>query len=121
MHMSQEVLSKSEIDTVNSGKNPRVAIVILNWNGWLDTIECLESVYQMQYPVYDVIVIDNGSENNSIEKIKEYADGKIHVDSPFFTYAEDNKPIDYIEYTRQETESEGTHGKSLLEISPEDV
>jgi len=116
--MSQEILSKSEIDTVNSGKNPRVAIIILNWNGWLDTIECLESVYHMQYPVYDVVVIDNGSENNSIEKIKEYADGNIHVDSPFFTYVADNKPIDYIEYTRQETESEGTHRKSLLEISP---
>ena len=36
--------------------NPRVAIIILNWNGWKDTIECLESVYQINYPNYQVII-----------------------------------------------------------------
>ena len=73
----------------------------------------------MTYPVYDVIVVDNGSENDSIEKIKEYADGKIHVESPFFTYREENKPITYIEYTRQESEVEGIHGKNLSKIPPQ--
>lgn len=24
---------------------PKGAIIILNWNGWKDTIECLESVF----------------------------------------------------------------------------
>ncbi|WP_279385264.1 glycosyltransferase family 2 protein [Methanosarcina barkeri] len=46
----------------------KVAIIILNWNGWEDTIECLESVYQIEYPNYDIVVIDNGSKDNSIEK-----------------------------------------------------
>ena len=50
---------------------PRISIIILNWNGWKDSIECLESVYQITYPNYDVIVVDNGSENESVEKIKE--------------------------------------------------
>ena len=50
---------------------PRISIIILNWNGWKDSIECLESVYQITYPNYDVIVFDNGSENESVEKIKE--------------------------------------------------
>jgi GT2 family glycosyltransferase len=114
----QENIPKSEINTANPGVYPRVAIIILNWNGWLDTIECLESVYQMTYPFYDVIVVDNGSENSSIDKIKEYADGKIHVESPFFTYRVENKPIAYIEYTRQEAEDDGIFGKSLSNVLP---
>jgi len=28
---------------------PGVAIIILNWNGWEDTIECLESLYRITY------------------------------------------------------------------------
>ena len=71
----------------------RVSIIILNWNGWRDTIECLESVYQMDYPNYDVIVVDNGSSDKSIEQIKKYAAGEIVVDSPFFEYTSQNKPI----------------------------
>ena len=64
--------------------NPSVAIIILNWNGWSDTVECLESVYQINYPNYHVVVVDNNSSNNSIQKIKEYADGNLEVKSKFF-------------------------------------
>ena len=84
--------------------NPKVSIIILNWNGWKDTIECLESLYQIAYPNYDVIVVDNGSEDDSIEKIKEYAEGKIKVESKFFEYSPENKPIKIVEYTRKEAE-----------------
>jgi GT2 family glycosyltransferase len=82
--------------------NPKVAIIILNWNGWEDTIECLESLYQITYPNYEVIVVDNNSQNESIEKIKEYAEGKIEVVSNFFEYYDKNTPIKIIEYTREE-------------------
>ena len=87
--------------------NPKVSIIILNWNGWEDTIECLESLYQITYPNYEVIVVDNGSEDESIEKIREYAEGKIKVESKFFEYSGDNKPIKIIEYTREEAEAGG--------------
>ncbi|MEM2507350.1 MAG: glycosyltransferase family 2 protein [Nitrososphaeria archaeon] len=73
--------------------DPRVSIVILNWNRWKDTIECLESVYKIDYSNYDVIIIDNGSRDHSIENIKDYAGGKIRIDSKFFKYCVDNKPI----------------------------
>ena len=63
---------------------PRVSIIILNWNGWKDTIECLESLYKINYPNYDVIVIDNDSKDGSIEKIKEYCNGKIKQILPEF-------------------------------------
>jgi GT2 family glycosyltransferase len=86
---------------------PKVSIIILNWNGWEDTIECLESLYQITYSNYDVIVVDNGSEDESIEKTKEYAEGKIRVESKFFEYSSENKPIKIIEYTREEAEAGG--------------
>lgn len=91
---------------IKSPQNPpKVSIILLNWNGWRDTIECLESLYQITYPNYDVIVVDNGSEDDSIEKIKEYCEGKIEVESKFFEYDTSNKPIKIIEYTREKAEA----------------
>lgn len=81
---------------------PRISIIILNWNGWEDTIECLESVYQITYPNYDVIVVDNGSNDESVRKIKEYAEGRLPVKSNFFEYSCENKPIKYKEYSLKE-------------------
>ncbi|MEW6011599.1 MAG: glycosyltransferase family 2 protein [Euryarchaeota archaeon] len=79
----------------------RVSIIILNWNGWKDTIECLESVYKINYSNYDVIIVDNGSNNNSVKKIKQYCDGKIIVESEFFKYNSYNKPIEIKEYEEE--------------------
>lgn len=56
---------------------PKVSIIILNWNGWKDTIECLESVFRNTYSNYQVVVVDNGSTDGSMEKIAERMNGKI--------------------------------------------
>lgn len=53
--------------------DPNVVIVILNWNGWQDTIQCLKSLYKINYSNYTVMVLDNNSEDESLEKIKDYA------------------------------------------------
>ena len=50
--------------------NPKVFILILNWNGKNDTIECLESLKNINYPDYEITVIDNGSTDNSVQLIK---------------------------------------------------
>jgi len=81
--------------------NPRVSIVILNWNGWEDTIECLESLFQINYPNFDVILVDNASEDDSLEKIKKYCSGNLKVESGFFKYNPENKPINLLEYTKE--------------------
>jgi GT2 family glycosyltransferase len=36
--------------TLKETKYPKVAIVILNWNNWQDTLECLDSVAKITYP-----------------------------------------------------------------------
>lgn len=83
---------------------PRVAIVILNWNGWEDTIECLESLYQINYSNYRVVLIDNNSSNESLLRIKDYCNGKIKAKSEFFEYNKDNKPIRIMEYSKEKSE-----------------
>ena len=85
--------------------NSRVSIIILNWNGWKDTIECLESLYQINYSNFDVIVVDNDSHDESLEKIRNYASGNINIKSEFFEYNYSNKPIKILEYTRNEYEN----------------
>lgn len=58
-----------------SDKSPKVAVVILNWNGKEDTLECLASVGQLDYPNYEVVVVDNGSTDDSAGAIaKQYPD-----------------------------------------------
>ncbi|MFA5250585.1 MAG: glycosyltransferase family 2 protein [Parachlamydiales bacterium] len=39
----------------------KICLVILNYNGLSDTLECLDSVFKMDHPAFEVIVIDNGS------------------------------------------------------------
>lgn len=82
-----------------------VTVILLNWNSWKDTIECLESLYQINYPNYNVILVDNNSLDDSLNKIKEYCNGKIEITSDFFEYNPDNKPIEVIEYTEKEIEN----------------
>ena len=78
--------------------DPSVSIIILNWNGWFDTVECLESIYNLNYSNYQVIVVDNNSSDDSIQKINDYTMGKLEVKSNFFKYDPNDKPIEIIPY-----------------------
>lgn len=49
---------------------PLVFIVVLNWNGWCDTLECLDSLRQLDYPNFRVVVVDNGSSDDSVRQIR---------------------------------------------------
>jgi GT2 family glycosyltransferase len=53
-------------------KKPFVTIVIPNWNGREDVIECLESINKLEYPgnSLEVIVVDTESRDGSQEAIK---------------------------------------------------
>lgn len=92
---------------------PKVSIIILNWNGWKDTVECLESVLRNDYKDYQVVVIDNGSRNKSMDYIRDWAEGKLNVwvnpDNPLrnLSYPPVRKPIPYLYYTKDEAEKGG--------------
>lgn len=50
---------------------PRVAIIILNYNGIEDTLECLNSLKKCTYPNFEIVLVENGSEKDQVEKIKK--------------------------------------------------
>ena len=86
---------------------PKVSIIILNWNGWEDTIECIESLYQINYPNFDLIVLDNDSDDGSILKIKDYCNGEIEIKSKYVEYNPKNKPIKIKEYNNTDFQNLG--------------
>ena len=112
--MKAKTKESNELINRMSKKWPKVAIIILNWNGWKDTIECLESVFRNTYPNYQVVVVDNGSTDDSVERIKNWANGKQEVLTPepthplyHLSHPTVKKPIPYIYYTRGEAERGG--------------
>lgn len=50
--------------------NPSVACIVLNWNGWQDTVECLDALKESTYPYLTVVIVDNGSTNDSVARIR---------------------------------------------------
>jgi GT2 family glycosyltransferase len=48
---------------------PIVYAVVLNWNGAAETIACLESLKRQTYTNIKLLVVDNGSTDDSIERI----------------------------------------------------
>jgi len=54
---------------------PNVAFIVLNWNGWKDTLECLKSINDLNYPNYHLVLVDNASQDDSISRIRNYCKG----------------------------------------------
>ncbi len=48
---------------------PSVAVIVLNWNGTDDTVECLQSLLQVDYPRFEIVVVDNGSRESPRARI----------------------------------------------------
>ncbi len=72
-------------------------IVLLNWNGWRDTIACLESLCALDHPRTRVVVCDNDSSDGSLEKIQAWCRGDIAAELP------DNKRLQATMRARQAT------------------
>jgi len=53
-----------------TGQTPLVGIVLLNWNGWSMTQECLKSIEASDYTNYRIVVVDNGSTDDSVANLQ---------------------------------------------------
>jgi len=52
-------------------KNPLVSVVIVNWNGRNLLEECLDSLLAQRFQDFEVILVDNGSQDGSADLVKE--------------------------------------------------
>lgn len=61
------------VDTIGTTpKMPRLVYILsLNWNNWKDTSDCLVSLKGLNHANWKVIVIDNGSTDASVARIRE--------------------------------------------------
>lgn len=96
----------------------RACILLVNWNGWGDTLECLESIFRHAPADTRVIVCDNDSTDGSVEKIQAWAQGsldaRVPVDHPLraISWPPVTKPVSCRLYDRLEAEQGGAVGDS---------
>lgn len=89
---------------------PAIGIVLVNWNGWRDTVECLESLLRSRYRRWFVICVDNGSADGSTEQIRAYCSGEVQVESPFFPYDPATKPVSFERISASEAHARARAG-----------
>ncbi|PKL40237.1 MAG: glycosyltransferase family 2 protein [Candidatus Riflebacteria bacterium HGW-Riflebacteria-1] len=83
-------------------RSDKVYIIILNYNSWQDTIECLESVLRNDYNNYQVIVVDNNSTDDSLENLLRWVRGTqsnwVNPGNPLRDYScpAVDKPLEHI-------------------------
>ncbi len=65
------------------GESPLVSVIVVNWNGLAYLPECLDSLAAQSYPALEVIVVDNGSTDGSIEYLRGQHAARLRlVESP---------------------------------------
>lgn len=78
---------------------PKVYIVVLNYNSWKDTVECIESLFKLDFKNFQIILVDNNSTDDSIERLKAWISGAESVSLErnkllqHFSLPEKQKPI----------------------------
>jgi GT2 family glycosyltransferase len=77
---------------------PKVSIIVLNWEGWRDTIECLESIRNAQYPSLKTVVIDNASTDDSWERLTGWAvqEEKQYCEQAFSIHSASRLPMQLV-------------------------
>ena len=98
----------------------KVCVVLVNWNGWADTLECLESLLRGQPGGFTVVLCDNGSTDGSLQRIRDWAEGRLDVAldpaNPLrpLTFPPLPRPIPWAEYGRADAERGGGPGDPRL-------
>lgn len=88
---------------------PLVAVIVLAYKGWHDTILCLESLLKSSYSSFSIVVVDNCSPDDSWVMIQDWAAGNrvIGSDGSVLSYLHEPpapKPLDHCVLTQREAE-----------------
>lgn len=86
----------SKKDSVAAGECPSVWIVVLNWNRPDDTVKCISSLRQSDYPCFQIVVVDNGSTDRSVDTLKRQPGVDLLVNDQNLGFATgSNRGIEY--------------------------
>ncbi len=92
------------------------SIIILNWNGWRDTIECLSSLYNQTNRQFDIILIDNASGDESVERIRNWARQPVIPEGTEYTHLFTKPLPDTLPYIELESDNEAYPEFSPMEM-----
>ncbi|WP_456426837.1 glycosyltransferase family 2 protein [Desulfurobacterium sp.] len=102
-------------------------VLILNWNSWQDTIECIESVLKSNYKDFQIIVIDNASQDNSVDYIVKYLNRELFPPISEETKLKDRiipfykEKIPYIVYSEEEAVKGGNPEREKIIKLPKEI
>lgn len=112
-------------------KSKKVFIILLNYKGYEDTMACIKSLRKVEYENYNVVIVDNFSNDGSYEKLK--------VENPecIVLQADENKGFsagnnigiryamehgaDYVMLLNNDTEVKSDFLKKMIEASDDDT
>jgi len=63
-------------------RSPSVAVIVLNWNGAQDTVECLQGLTHVEYPALEVVLVDNGSRPPAADEMRSRFPGITCIQLP---------------------------------------
>lgn len=52
-------------------KSKHIGVVILNYNTWIDTVECVQSFQAQIYDNLSIVIVDNGSSDQSVRELRK--------------------------------------------------
>lgn len=109
---------------------PQVSIIILNWNGKNDTVECLNSLKKIDYPNYEITIVDNGSTDGSQKEIRrKFPHVRLIENSENLGFAEGNnigikhaleESTDYILLLNNDTVVDKRFLNELIDVAQKD-
>lgn len=64
---------------LDQAAEPHVLIVILNWNNSQETLAAVESVLEMDYTNFHVLIVENGSTDNSAAELRQITGDRVEL------------------------------------------
>lgn len=49
-----------------------VTVIVINWNGWRDTVNCVQSIIDLKHQLYHLLICDNGSSDDSFDRLSDW-------------------------------------------------
>ncbi|MFL5328632.1 MAG: glycosyltransferase [Gemmataceae bacterium] len=74
-HAAREVFTRSPASLLPSA--PRVSVIVCTYNGGRTLRQCLHSLLDIEYPDYEVIVVDDGSTDDTQEILRAFPDVRV--------------------------------------------
>ena len=119
---STDTRAPAPVSSASSGVSlaAPLGIVLVNWNRWSDTIECIESVLRSTIPVR-IIVVDNGSTDNSLDHIAAWAGGTqeavpVNADMAHFSQPPCPKPVPFERLTADDVAKPDAVARQVLTL-----